>query len=165
MVLIFAAVLLVASTQLAAVLLCYLAIRRAKNFAAEIQEAATRQIAALVAGEPCEAASVLNAVARSVGSEAGRSAKAAIMAELSHVQRAANADAIDVASEAVGERSPQLGMVLSGLGPRSRKSLFTNPLVQAGLQMFLGGGLGGNHHNNNGGGSPPADYTGRRHRE
>jgi hypothetical protein len=132
-------------------------------------QAANAELVKLVAGDPCQSASVLLAVGRVVGSEAGRSAKAALMADLSHASRAANADAEQQAVDAIGEQHPGIGAVLAGMGPKARRGVMKNPLLQLGIQAILGGGfgglIGGGNHNNNGGGSSPTEYTGRRHRE
>lgn len=124
----------------------------------EIEDRITGELAKLTTGEPCQSASILLAIGEKIGSEAGRSAKASFMQSLSVAKRNANSDADDAAAAAVGDSNPALGAVLSGLGPRSRRGLFKNPLVQLAMSAFMGGGnaglqlpLGGN--GNNGGGS------------
>lgn len=147
----FVAVLvLLTSAQIAAMLLCLLLARRAaRRFWSTICDTAHAELAALVAGEPCQSASVLNSIGRIVGGEAGRSAKASLMADLSHARRAANADAENAAVSAIGEQHPGVGAVLANLGPKARRGAASNPLVQMALQYALGGGFG----QGNGGGN------------
>lgn len=112
------------------------------------------ELTALVDSKPCQSASVLNAVGRIVGQEAGRTAKASFMADLSHAKRAANIAGEEAIVEAVGDKQPVLGAVLSGMGRNKRKGLFDNPLVQGLLSQFIGNAPpSGNHEDNHKGGS------------
>src|SRR5574343_233904 len=118
-------------------------VRGAKKIGRQAIDSANAELGHLVAGEPCQSASVLNAIARSVGSEAGRSMKASLMAELSHAQRAINADAEDAAVDAIGEQHPGIGNALAIMPGKTRRQLAKNPFAQLALQFALGGGLKG----------------------
>jgi len=125
--------------------LCLLIRQWADHRQAQITSAINQELERLVKGEPCQSASLLLVVGRVVGSEAGRSAKAALMAELSHVQRQANSAVVDEAIESVGEKQPMLGAMLQGMGRNKQKSLLNNPLVQMALSALTAGKGGGNH--------------------
>lgn len=126
---------------------------------AEVEARITGELAKLVSGEPCQSAAVLLAVGKCVGQEAGRSAKMAILGELSGAQRGVNAIAQDAAIAGIGESQPALGAILAGMGKGKAKGLLANPLVQMALQGFLAGKPGDNHT-----GSGDA-YQGRKHRD
>lgn len=105
---------------------------------AAVQARINAELVALVEQKPCQSASVLNAVGHIIGQEAGRTAKASFMADLSHAKRAANMAGEEAIVDAVGEHQPMLGAVLSGMGRNKRKGLFDNPLVQGLLSQFIG---------------------------
>lgn len=137
------AVVLLGLCQLLALVLVLLVVRRwLRSWLAELRDQANTELVKLVNGEPCQTAAVLNAAGRVIGSEAGRSAKASLMADLSHVKRAQNADAADQQLSLVEDHAPGIGGVLANMGPRSRGKLMANPLVQLAVQAFLGGGFG-----------------------
>lgn len=125
---------------------------------AEIEARLTGELAKLVAGEPCQSASVLMAVGKCVGQEAGRSAKMALLSDLSHAQHAVNGIAIDETVAKVGEAQPALGALLAGLGKNKAKGLLANPFVQMAMQGFMSSKNGGNA-------SQTSDYVPRKHRE
>lgn len=127
---------------------------------AEVEARITGELAKLVAGEPCQSADVLLAIGRSVGQEAGRSAKMALLSDLSHAQHAVNGIAMDETMAKVGESQPALGAILAGLGKNKAKGLLANPFVQMALQGMMAGKNGGG-----GASSPPSDYVPRKHRE
>jgi len=126
---------------------------------AEVEARITDELARLVAGTPCQSASVLNAVGKCVGQEAGRSAKMAILGELSGAQRGVNAIAQDAAIEGIGQSQPALGAILAGMGKSKAKGLLNNPLVQM--------ALAGMQSKQNGDKSTMSGdaYQGRRHRD
>jgi hypothetical protein len=108
-------------------------------------DAATAELEKLAKGEPCQSASILNAIGQLVGSEAGRSAKASLMADLSHAKRQVNSAGVDAEAEAIGEGAPGLGSLLAGMSGGRKKSILNNPLVQlalAGLGRGSGNGSG-----------------------
>jgi len=125
---------------------------------AEVESGITGELAKLVAGEPCQSAAVLLAVGRTIGQEAGRSAKMALLSDLSHAQHAVNGIAIDETVAKVGEAQPALGALLAGLGKNKAKGLLANPFVQMAMQGFMAGKNGGNS-------SQTSDYVPRKHRE
>ena len=127
---------------------------------AEVEARITGELAKLVAGEPCQSAAVLLAVGKCVGQEAGRSAKMAILGELSGAQRGVNAIAQDAAIAGIGESQPGLGAMLAGMGKTKAKGLLGNPLVQMALQGVLNKQNGDNQVVS---GANP--YQGRRHRD
>lgn len=132
---------------------------------AVIEDRVTRELGKLVAGEPCQSASVLLAVGKCVGQEAGRSAKMAILGELSSAQRNINGIARDAAIADVSEAQPGLGAVLAAMGKNKAKGLLANPLVQLALQGFMSkNGNDGKNGNDAGGRDTGSEYTGRRHR-
>ena len=128
---------------------------------AVIEDRITGELGKLVAGEPCQSASVLLAVGKCVGQEAGRSAKMAILGELSSAQRNINGIARDAAIEDVSEAQPGIGAVLAAMGKNKAKGLLANPLVQLALQGFMSKNGNGNDA---GGRDTGSEYTGRRHR-
>jgi hypothetical protein len=123
---------------------------------AEIEARITGELAKLVTGEPCQSAAVLLAVGKCVGQEAGRSAKMALLSDLSHAQHAVNGIAIDETVAKIGEAQPGLGAILAGLGKNKAKGLLSNPFVQMAIQGMSG---------RNGGSQPTGDSVPRRHRE
>jgi hypothetical protein len=150
-----AAIILLGLSNIAATLLLFALQRRAvENFARDLQDRAATELAALVKGEPCQSASVLLAIGRSVGSEAGRSAKASLMADLGHAARATNAAAEDAVVDEISAQKPMLGAVLGSMGRGKRSKLLNHPLAAMGMQLLMGGGLDGstgqtgNNHDN-----------------
>lgn len=125
---------------------------------AEVEARITGELAKLVAGEPCQSAAVLLAVGRSIGQEAGRSAKMALLSDLSHAQHAVNGIAIDETVAKVGEAQPALGAILAGLGKNKAKGLLANPFVQMAMQGIMAGKNGGNA-------TQTSDHVPRKHRE
>ena len=125
------------------------------------EERLTAEAGKLVAGEPCQSASVLIEIGKVIGSEAGRSAKASLMADMSHVQRAANSAAVDGAIEGVSAANPAIGGVLQSMGRGKASKLLNNPLVQLAIQGFMSGkgGGGGGNHAASGGGKPPGSFS------
>jgi hypothetical protein len=129
---------------------------------AEVEARITGELAKLVAGEPCQSASVLLAVGKCVGQEAGRSAKMSLLGELSGAQRGVNAIAQDAAIAGISEAQPALGAALAGMGKGKAKGLLANPLVQMALQGLMSGKAGapGNGATSSANYVPP-----RRHRD
>jgi hypothetical protein len=123
---------------------------------AEIEARITGELAKLVAGEPCQSASVLLAVGKCVGQEAGRSAKMALLSDLSHAQHSVNGIALDETVAKIGESQPGLGAILAGLGKNKAKGLLANPFVQMAIQGMAG---------RNGGSQPTGDSVPRKHRD
>lgn len=150
------------SCLLQPVLLLVLARILVRRYVNRLVDQATGEIQKLTTGEPCQSATILNAIGRTIGESAGRSAKASLMADLSHVKRDANLDAADQATMAVGQASPGLGALLGSLGARSRKNLMQNPIAQLALRGLLGGPSGDHQGSGDGPGSAPAG-PGRKH--
>ena len=126
----------------------------------ELEQRITNELSLLVKHEPCQSGAVLNAIGDVVGSAAGRSAKAALMADLAHASRAANTAAVEGAIADVSQESPAIGGLLASLGKNKAKGLFSNPLVQLALQGIMSGKGG------NGSSQSPGPYLPpRRHRE
>lgn len=121
----------------------------------QIEARINDELVKLVAGEPCQTAAVLNAAGRVIGSEAGRSAKASLMADLSHLKRAENTAAADQQLALLQDSSPGIGGILERMGPGKRSKMLSNPLVQMAMSALLGGtaGAGGTPGNGNNGGS------------
>lgn len=149
-----AALIVLGLSNIAGTLLLFVLLRRAaRNFARDLQDQAMTELEKLVKGEPCQSASVLLAIGRSVGSEAGRSAKASLMADLGHAARATNVAAEDAVVDEISQQKPMLGAVLGSMGRGKRSKLLNHPLAAMGMQLLMGGGLGapGDNHNNNSG--------------
>lgn len=161
---IIVAILLVSCQLVAFVALACLIRLWASRKQAEVEARITEELSKLVAGEPCQSASVLLAVGKCVGQEAGRSAKMAILGELSGAQRGMNAIAQDTAIEGIGQSQPALGAILAGMGKNKAKGLLANPLVQLALQGFMSKNGNDGKNGSDAGGSTGSEYTGRRHR-
>jgi hypothetical protein len=116
------------------------------------EEILLQQLEKLTKGEPCEVATILGAVGTLIGRQAGTSAKAALLADLSHAKRDANIAGEEALVEQVGQMNPSIGGILAGMGRNQRKGLLKNPLVGLAIQGFLGGGFspGGNHSKESG---------------
>jgi len=116
-----------------------------------VQDLATAELLKLINGDPCQLASILNAAGRVIGSEAGRSVKASLMADLSHQQRAQNqADAdlqLSMLDQAAGAG---IGSALMSLPANKRSKLVKHPLAQMAIQLLANAG-------GSGGGSGPAN--------
>jgi hypothetical protein len=157
------AVLIVSGAQIFSLFAGYhLITRYFERKQAEITLAAQSEIMALSKGEPSQTATILMAIGQTVGREAGKSAKHALLNDLANAKRATN-DAIDDGIVgAVAARQPALGSMLAGMGRNQRKGLLGNPLIQLALQGLTGAGAGA-------GGVPAptngGEYTGRKHRE
>lgn len=91
----------------------------------------------LVEGKPCQSAAVLNALSRAFGSEAGRAAKASLMADLAHISREQNTAEADDKAAILGQQLPMLAPILHA-GRGGRNKLFSNPLVQLALNALSG---------------------------
>jgi len=130
----------------------------------EISQVALEELAKLVKGEPCQSGSVLNAVGRAIGAQAGTSAKAALMADLSHAKREANSLAVGEQVDAIGAVQPALGNLLTAAGPRKAKGILGHPLAQLLMQLLTSGGFGSGGNPGNGATSS-SQYQGRKHRE
>lgn len=99
--------------------------------ARKLADRAAGELSALVEGKPTPAAAILNAIGANIGREAGRSAKASLMADLSHAKRAQNADAeADTTGQIAGALPPNVGSALLSMGTKSRRNLMSNPLLQ-----------------------------------
>jgi len=126
----------------------------------EKQASAVVELEKLLAGEPCQSATLINAIGSQIGAQAGRSAKASLMADLSHAKQGASAIGAEVIEGAIGDQSPNLAGAIAGLGKRGKKGILNNPLVQMAIQGFLSGqgsGAGGSpgSSSSNGGSNPP----------
>jgi len=119
-----------------------------------ISAAAAAEIMALVKDEPCQAATVLLAIGKTVGREAGRSAKAAIFQEAGVAQRLGNAGGEDQVIDGIAAKQPGIGAVLAGMSRGQKKGLLGNPLIQLALQGLAGSG----------GGAPAAQPGNNEHR-
>ena len=116
---------------------------------------ATTELEKLAKGEPCQSAAILNAIGQLIGSEAGRSAKASLMADLAHGKRNLNAAEDEAAGAALTEGSPALGALLSGMSGGRKNKLLSNPLVQLAMA-----GLGRGHGNGSATSSkPPKSFS------
>jgi len=106
-------------------------------------EAATSELEKLAKGEPCQTAAILNAIGQLVGAEAGRSAKASLMADLAHGKRNLNAAEAEAQAEALTEGAPPgIGALLSGMSGGRKNKLLSNPLVQLALAGLGRSGAG-----------------------
>lgn len=108
----------------------------------EIEARINDELAKLTTGKPCQSASVLLAIGQTIGAEAGRSAKASFMANLSQAARQENAQAQDQQLELISAANPAVGGLLGSLGGRRRGSLLRNPLVQLAISALTSGGSG-----------------------
>lgn len=117
----------------------------------EVEERLNAELSKLVAGEPCQSGAVLNAIGQTVGREAGRSAKAALMADLSHAQRAVNDGAVEAQVDAISGAQPALGGLLAGMSSKTKKGLLNNPLVGLAVQALTSGRQGANAPDNGAG--------------
>lgn len=108
----------------------------------EIEARINDELVKLTTGKPCQTASVLLAIGQTVGSQAGISAKASFMANLSQAARQENAQAQDQQLELISQANPAVGGLLTSLGGRRRGSLMKNPLVQLALSALSSGGPG-----------------------
>lgn len=142
-------ILLIVCQVLTPLLLVLMVRRWIRRSVLTVQDQATAELLKLVNGEPCQLASVLNAAGRVIGSEAGRSVKASLMADLSHQARAQNqADAdlqLSMLDQAAG--SGGLGGALLSLPINKRSKIMRHPLAQMAVQLLA----------NSGGGSGPAN--------
>lgn len=109
--------------------------RKQQEIAARIND----ELVKLTTGKPCQSASVLLAIGQTVGTEAGRSAKASFMANLSQAARQENAQTQDQQLELISAANPAVGGLLGSLGGRRRGSLMKNPLVQLAISALTGG--------------------------
>ncbi len=145
------AVILLIICQIAVPVCLVLVVRRWIRDQVQIsRDLVNAELLKLVNGEPCQTAAILNAAGRVIGSEAGRSAKASLMADLSHIKQATTSAASDQQLALIEDGAPGVGGVLAGMGPRTRGKLMSNPLIQLAIQAFMSGKLGGP------GGSPAA---------
>lgn len=128
---------------LIAVLLARRWIRQQVN---ELQTAAGAELAKLLAGESCQSATILNAIGNNIGAAAGRSAKASLLADLSHAKRQENSIANEQQLSLIDQEAPGAGSMMAGMGPNRVNKLLKNPLLQLAIQGFLAGrtGSGGN---------------------
>jgi len=111
----------------------------AKRQSRKALEALNAELLALVEARPCQSAAVLLAAGKVIGSEAARTMKASIMADLSHIKREANIEGENAITDAVSQQQPLLGGVLAGMGRNKRKSLLGNPLIQGLVTHYLTG--------------------------
>ena len=109
---------------------------------AAIEARAIAEIMHLVKDEPCQSATVLLAIGKTMGREAGRSAKAAIFQEAAVAQRLGNAGGEDQVIEGIAGKQPGIGAVLAGMSRGQKKGLLGNPLIQLALQGLAGSGAG-----------------------
>lgn len=131
-------------------------LRLAKREQARLEERITAELARLVAGEPCQSASILNAAGNMIGTAAGRSAKMALMADLSHASREATHAATEGALEQISQANPTVGSLLGGLGKNKAKGLLANPVIQLAIQGFL---ANNNKSGGSNGGQPPKQLS------
>lgn len=109
---------------------------------AQITAAINDELAKLVAGEPCQAGAVFNAIAKQMGQVAGVAAKAGIMGDLGQLTRAENITAKEEQLSMIAGQNPQLGAVLAGMGKRGSGKMLNNPFVQLALGALMNRGNG-----------------------
>jgi len=144
--LLIAAFLMFLSPFLAVGLALFLTRRYVEGRVQAVLDVATSELEALSKGEACQSGAVLNAIGQLVGSEAGRSAKAALMADLAHGKRNLNAAEAEAQADALTEGAPPgIGALLAGMSGRRKSKLLGNPLVQLALAGLGRGGNQGNH--------------------
>ena len=137
----------------------YMLTRRVQTAVETAKEVALAEVQALCEGKPCQLATILTSAGQIIGSQAGRSAKASFMSDMSHSSRDAtlSADQQDVGD--ISASNPAIGAALSGLKPRQLRGLLGNPLVQMALPGILRS-LGGNQVvQSAGNGKPPKSFA------
>ena len=161
MVIIFAAVLVAISQLVCLFVATRLTIAYFERKQADLTSAIDGELSRLTKGEPCQSATVLMAVAQSMGREAGKSVRAGMMADLGHASHAVKAAGDEHQLALISEANPLVGQFLGGMGKRGASKMLNNPLIQMLMGHFLGGGGRGN------GQSSVSDtaYTGRKHRD
>jgi hypothetical protein len=117
----------------------------------------------LVKGEPCQSATLLNTLAFTLGREAGRSAKASIMADLAHISTSANLAQGEGQLALLTDGNPIAGQLLGKMGKRGAGKLMNNPFIQLLLQAFMSGGTRGNGDTHMA--VDETAYAGRKHRD
>jgi len=105
-----------------------------------IEAGLSAEIMHLVNEEPCQAGTVLLAIGKTVGREAGRSAKAAIFQEAGVAARMANQSADSLAVDAIGLKNPGIAGILAGMPSKQRRGIMGNPLIQLAIQGLAGSG-------------------------
>jgi len=140
-------VLILAATFTAPVLATAIFCHYINRKQAQISESFISEVEKLVKNQPCASASVLLAVGAVVGSQAGKSAKASLMADLAHAQQtvtAADIQGIDGAGTGIGP-------ILKAMQGKGRGShLLNNPLIQLALSAIMGKGTGSSTPSNGG---------------
>jgi len=131
----------------------------AKRAQVRLEARVMAELARLVAGEPCQSAAILNAAGRMIGAEAGRSAKMALMADLSHASREATHAATEGALEQISQANPTVGSLLGGMGKNKAKGLLANPVIQLAIQGFLANANKGQGSGGSNGGQPPKQLS------
>ena len=102
----------------------------------DLVETAENELNLLCAGKECHTGAILSAVARTIGQEAGRSAKAALMADLSHISREQGQQQADQQLALIQDQAPGVAGVLAGMGAHGRGKIFKNPFVQLAIQAL-----------------------------
>jgi hypothetical protein len=105
----------------------------------EMEDAIAEEARKLSSGEPCKTAHLINQIGTLIGSQAGTSAKAALLADLSHAQRALNGAETEAKADGLQAQFPMLTPFLAGTSKSKQKGLFANPLFQLAVQAFTGG--------------------------
>lgn len=116
----------------------------------QIHDALLEEARKLLSGEPCQTAMLLNTAGRVVGSEAGKSAKASLMADLSHVAKLGNSIEQETAIGALAESNPAIGGILSALPKGKGSKLLKNPLIQLALSGIFNRNSSNNPPSNGG---------------
>jgi hypothetical protein len=123
---------------------------------AEITEKINAELAKLVAGEPCQSATVINAVAKNIGQTAGLSVKNAFANDLGNVKLSQNATEREQQLALISESNPGVGAVLAGMGKRGSGKMLQNPIVQLAISALLNrGGAPAGGSSDNHGSEPP----------
>lgn len=157
---IFFAVLIAFGAQILSIFTGYhLITRYIDRKQAEIVRLGEAEINTLVKGEPCTSGRILLAIGQTVGREAGRSAKQALLGDAATAKRLTNDAVDDTLVGALTESQPALGNILAGMGKNQRKGLLGNPLVQLALQGLTGGAHGGAPAPNPGNNEPRGSFS------
>ena len=137
MVIIFAAVLVAISQLVGLFVAGKVVIGYFERKQADLAAAANAELSRLVKGEPCQSASVLLAMGKVMGSEAGRSVKAGMMADLSHASHNIKAAGDEQQLALISDVNPLVGQFLGGMGKRGASKMLGNPLIQLLMGAFM----------------------------
>jgi hypothetical protein len=157
---IFAVIFLGICQVLAVAGLAWLLRRALERKQAEILETINAELSKLVAGEPCQSATVINAIATNIGRTAGLSVKNAFASDLGKVKLAENATEREQQLSMITESNPGVGAVLAGMGKRGSGKMLSSPIVQLALSALLNrGGAPAGGSSDNHGSEPPRSMS------